>query len=259
MKIDIVIPVYNEQPSIALLIDEIEAVSNSQTWQALPLLVDDGSNDGSWDEIRGICQENPNVRGIRLARNFGKTAALAAAFACCQSEIVFTMDADLQDDPAEIPGFLEKMGGDLTLVCGWKKTRKDGIGWRIMSQCFNSIVNLTTGLRIHDHNCGFKAIRSDALELVWLDRGMHRFLPVMISAGGGRVDEVIVNHRQRQFGKSKYGLARVFRGLWDLGRVLYRTGFGRHAIDRDKVRPPAEIEIVEQLNLGNTDPAAVND
>ncbi len=233
MKLDIVIPVFNEQDSLRRLVSEIQSAS-SEGLEPTIVFVDDGSTDDSWQVIADLSTHQKNVSGIRLARNYGKSVALQAGFERCQAEFVFTMDADLQDDPKELARFIEKLDAGADFVCGWKKVRRDGVKRWFLSKGFNCLVNLLTGMRIHDHNCGYKVFRRSCLENVRMGAGMHRFLTVMVAASGKRVEEIVVNHRPRAFGKSKYGATRIFHGLVDLVKVVAGTRFGKRPICLDK-------------------------
>ena len=227
-----VIPVYNEQESLAALHAELDEVARENNYEIETVFVDDGSTDGSWSEIERLARADHRVRGIRFRRNFGKAAALNAGFRAARGEIVLTLDADLQDDPHEIPRFLETLAGTeeigaLDVVSGWKKLRHDP--WHKVgpSRVFNWLVGLLTGVRLHDHNCGFKCYRREVFEEVQLYGELHRFVPVLAAARGWQVGEVVVNHRPRQFGHSKYGVFRIVKGFLDLLTVCFLTGYGR--------------------------------
>lgn len=225
--ISIVIPVYNEKESLAMLHGEILAVAAAHQLDLEILFVDDGSKDGSWDVVRQLHADHPNTRGIRFRRNFGKAAALAAGFKAARGEIIFTMDADLQDDPAEIPNFLATLDQGFDVVSGWKKVRHDPWHKVMPSRVFNALVSRTTGVKLHDHNCGFKAYRKDVLREVRLYGEMHRFVPVLADARGFRVGELAIHHRPRQFGRSKYGVRRFVKGFLDLLTVKFLTKYGQ--------------------------------
>jgi glycosyltransferase involved in cell wall biosynthesis len=225
--ISIVVPVYNEAESLKDLHQEIDAVVQQHNYDIELILVDDGSRDDSWQRIENLAAADPRVRGIRFRRNFGKAAALSAGFASAQGNIVFTLDADLQDDPSEIPRFLEAMHEELDVVSGWKKVRHDPWHKVIPSRLFNRLVGWLTGVRLHDHNCGFKAYRRQIFDEVRLYGELHRFVPVLAAARGYRVGEIVVNHRPRQFGHSKYGVRRIMKGFLDLLTVYFLTGFNQ--------------------------------
>jgi glycosyltransferase involved in cell wall biosynthesis len=225
--LSIVIPVYNEQDSLGQLHQEIRQVAVEHDYELDILFVDDGSTDESWQRIADLAAGDPRVRGIRFRRNFGKAAALSAGFAEARGPIVITMDADLQDDPAEIPRFLEALKQDLDVVSGWKKVRHDP--WHKVgpSRVFNGLVGWLTGVRLHDHNCGFKCYRREIFDEIQLYGELHRFVPVLAAARGWRVGEVVVQHRAREFGYSKYGLERFIKGFLDLLTVYFLTGFSQ--------------------------------
>jgi glycosyltransferase involved in cell wall biosynthesis len=228
--ISVVIPLYNEAESLATLHAELDRVFASGGGALGPaefVFVDDGSRDGSWAVVRGLAERDPRVKGIRFRRNFGKAAALTAGFKAAQGNIVFTLDGDLQDDPAEIPRFLDKLGQGLDVVSGWKKRRYDPWHKVYPSRVFNAMVSGLTGCRLHDHNCGYKAYRSEVLDEVDIYGELHRFVPVLAHARGFRVGEIEVNHRARRFGTSKYGVARFVKGLLDLLTVRFLTRFGQ--------------------------------
>lgn len=225
-NLSIVVPVYNERQSLDELYRQIQEVIGSEGYNAELLLIDDGSDDGSWSAIQSIAQRNSRVRGVRLRRNFGKAAALSAAFERAQGEYVITLDADLQDDPREIPRLLAALENGLDVVSGWKKERNDPWHKVIPSRIFNALVCRLTGVQLHDHNCGLKAYHRDVLSEIHLYGEMHRFIPVLAAARGFRVGELIVQHRPRQHGRSKYGIERFVKGLLDLMTVYFLTGFG---------------------------------
>jgi glycosyltransferase involved in cell wall biosynthesis len=221
LALSFVIPVLNEVESVALLYerlcDELERLG--QSWEVI--FVDDGSVDGTFEALRALRERDPRVRIIRFRRNFGKTPALVAGFQRARGEIVFTMDADLQDDPAEIGRFLEKLDEGYDLVSGWKYPRLDPWTKTFPSRVFNGMVSATTGVKLHDINCGFKAYRRELLEDIKLYGELHRFIPVLARQRGFRVTEIPVTHHPRQFGKSKFGARRFLRGFLDLLMVLF--------------------------------------
>jgi dolichol-phosphate mannosyltransferase len=187
--------------------------------------VDDGSTDASWEEIERLAAGDDRVRGIRFRRNFGKAAALSAGFESARGDLVVTLDADLQDDPREIPRFLAAIESGLDCVSGWKKLRHDP--WHKVgpSRIFNWLVGALTGVKLHDHNCGFKCYRREIFDEVRLYGELHRFVPVLAAARGWKIGEIVVNHRARKFGRSKYGASRIIKGFLDLLTVYFLTGF----------------------------------
>ena len=225
--ISIVIPLHNEERSIALLYEELQAALEplGQDWETV--FVDDGSVDGSFAALTRLHAANENVRVVRLRRNFGKAAALAAGFSQARGEIVVTIDADLQDDPAEIPRLLVKLDEGFDLVSGWKTRRRDPLPRRVLSRVFNWVTGRVSGLRLHDMNCGLKAYRAEVVRGMPLYGELHRFIPVLAQYRGFRVAELPVNHRAREHGRSRYGVERYLRGFLDLLTVSF-IGRYRH-------------------------------
>ena len=218
-SISFVVPLFNEAPSLEALCDELKEMSEQQKLDWEIVFVDDGSTDESWSTIAKMAAREPRIRGLRFAKNFGKSAAISAGANAADSPITITIDADLQDVPAEIPKLLAALQNGCDLVSGWKQARQDKWTKRFSSQVFNGLVTILTGVRLHDHNCGLKAMRREVLQKIPLSLGMHRFLTVLAAASGFRVGEVIVAHRPRVHGFSKYGWARLPAGLFDLCRV----------------------------------------
>jgi glycosyltransferase involved in cell wall biosynthesis len=226
--ISVVVPVHEEERTVALLYEELQAALDplAEPWEAV--FIDDGSTDGSFAALTRLHNANDNVRVVRLRRNFGKAAALAAGFANAQGDVVVTIDADLQDDPAEIPRLLAKLDEGFDLVSGWKAHRRDPITRRALSRIFNWVTGRVSGLRLHDLNCGLKAYRSDVVQGLRLYGELHRFIPVLAHYRGHRIAELAVNHRPREHGRSRYGVERYLRGFLDLltvsfiGRYRYR-------------------------------------
>jgi dolichol-phosphate mannosyltransferase len=225
--LSIVIPVFNERESLAALFAEIAEVARALARPLEVIFVDDGSRDGSWEAIRDLAAGDERVRGIRFRRNFGKAAALQAGFRAATGSTVMTLDADLQDDPHEIPRFLEEIRGGMDVVSGWKKVRLDPWHKVFPSRIFNRLVGSLTGLHLHDHNCGMKAYRAEALREITLYGELHRFVPILAAARGFKVGELTINHRPRKFGYSKYRWQRFVKGFLDLGTVYFLTKFGR--------------------------------
>ena len=223
--LSLVIPLYNEAESLAALHREIDAVASTAKLGLEIVFVDDGSKDGSWKIIEDLAAVDPRVRGIRFRRNFGKAAALSAGFAEARGPIVLTLDADLQDDPKEIPRFLQKIDAGADVVSGYKKVRHDPWHKVLPSRIFNALVSWMTGVKLHDHNCGMKCYRAEALAEVQIYGERHRFIPVLCAARGYQVDELVIQHRARQYGHSKYGFLRMIKGFLDLLTVKFLTGF----------------------------------
>lgn len=222
-----VIPVYNEAESLECLYRELDDVAAANGYELDLIFVDDGSTDGSWEAIARLAAADPRVRGFRFRRNFGKAAALSAGFQAARGELVMTLDADLQDDPHEIPRFLAEMQRQLDVVSGWKQVRYDPWHKVWPSRVFNWMVSQLTGVRLHDHNCGMKCYRREIFREVRLYGELHRFVPVLAHARGFRVGEIAIAHRPRRFGHSKYGVRRFIRGFLDLLTVKFLTGFGQ--------------------------------
>lgn len=228
--VSVVIPLLDEEATLRTLVEQVGATLRDQGREPDIVMVDDGSRDGSWQQIEKLALEHPRVRGIRFRRNFGKAAALAAGFEAARGPIVITMDADLQDDPREIPRFLAAMDEGFDVVSGWKKVRHDP--WHKVgpSRVFNWLVGRLTGVRIHDHNCGFKAYRREIFDQVKLYGEMHRFVPVLADARGWRVTEIEVLHHPRQHGRSKYGVGRIIKGFLDLLTIYFLTRFSQRPL-----------------------------
>lgn len=229
MEYSFIIPVCNEQDTLAKLYGKIELTLVGIGAQQYEILfIDDGSTDNSWQTIASLRNENPDtVRGIRLRRNFGKATALSVGFDRAKGAIIFTIDADLQDDPCEIPRFLEKLSEGYDLVSGWKEHRHDPLSKTIPSKVFNIVTRLISGMKLHDFNCGFKAYRRPVVERLNLYGELHRFIPIMVNAEGYRVTEISVNHYARKHGLSKYGWSRLYKGFLDLLTVLSFTRFAQ--------------------------------
>ncbi|WP_164103762.1 glycosyltransferase family 2 protein [Candidatus Laterigemmans baculatus] len=226
----IVIPVFNERESLEELRKQIAEVAAAHQLDLEVIFVDDGSTDGSWEIEARLAAEVPRTRAIRFRRNFGKAAALAAGFDAAERPIVMTMDADLQDDPQEIPRFLEMLDSGLDVVSGWKRVRHDPWHKTGPSRVFNWMVGRLTGVRIHDHNCGFKAYRREIFDEVKLYGELHRFVPVLAAARGWRVGEIAIQHHPRRFGHSKYGARRLVKGFLDLLTIYFLTGYAQRPL-----------------------------
>jgi glycosyltransferase involved in cell wall biosynthesis len=225
--ISLVVPVYNEKDSLNLLYDQALKSWRDTAGAFEIIFIDDGSKDGSWPVIRHLAGADRRVRGIRFRRNFGKAAALQAGFQAARGEVIFTLDADLQDDPEEIPFFLSAIAEGFDVVSGWKRRRHDPWHKVWPSRVFNAMVSGLTGVRLHDHNCGFKCYRAEVVRELRLYGELHRFVPVLAAARGFTVTELEVNHRPRRFGHSKYGVRRFVKGFLDLMTVKFLTGFGQ--------------------------------
>jgi dolichol-phosphate mannosyltransferase len=224
--ISVVIPVYNEKDSLAVLYGEIADVARREGLDLEVVFVDDGSRDGSWEVIAELARQDERVHGLRFRCNFGKAAALAAGFHAARGELILTLDGDLQDDPKEIPRFLAALEPDYDVISGWKHIRHDPWHKVWPSRVFNGMVSWLTGVRLHDHNCGMKCYRAEVVREVRLYGELHRFVPVLAAGRGFRVGEITIDHRPRRFGHSKYGFRRFVKGFLDLITVWFLTGFG---------------------------------
>jgi glycosyltransferase involved in cell wall biosynthesis len=233
VEISVVVPVMNEEQNVRLLYERLSAQLNELGKSYEVIFVDDGSTDNTFEMLKQLHAENRGVvRVIRFRRNFSKTPALVAGFSRCRGEVIFTMDGDLQDDPVEIPRFLEKLDEGYDLVSGWKFPRLDPFSKTFPSRVFNGMVSKLTGVHLHDINCGFKAYRREIIEddHLKLYGEFHRFVPVMAHWRGFRVTEIKVVHHPRKYGVSKFGARRFARGLIDLLNVLFLTTFLRNPL-----------------------------
>ncbi|MBX9652917.1 glycosyltransferase family 2 protein [bacterium] len=224
-RLSFVIPVFNEAESLRELHNQLCAAASSLSREIEIIFIDDGSSDASWSEIERIHCSDARVSGIRFRRNFGKAAALQAGFAAATGERIITLDADLQDDPAEVHHLLSKIDEGFDLVSGWKRVRHDPWHKVLPSRVFNGMVAKLTGVNLHDINCGLKAYRSEVLQEIQLYGEFHRFTPVLAAARGFRIGEVEVKHRPRPYGHSKYGWRRFVSGMIDLLTVKFLTSF----------------------------------
>ena len=229
-QLSVVIPVFNEHDSLRQLLKELADGIRPVVDDYEVIFVDDGSTDNSWNLISTLAQEHPKVSGIRFRRNFGKAAALTAGMAASTGSLILMLDADLQDDPAEFRSLHEQIHAGFDVVNGWKQRRLDPWHKVYPSRVFNWMVGCSTGLRLHDHNCGLKLFRAEVAKEVRIYGELHRFIPVLAHARGFRVTEVGVNHRPRQHGHSKYGIRRFLRGLLDLITVNFLTAFSNRPL-----------------------------
>ena len=223
MKLSIVIPVYNEVESIERLY--LEIVQSIDTSEYEIIFIDDGSTDGSSEKIVELIQKNQKLKLIQFYRNYGKSAALSEGFKQADGEYVVTMDADLQDDPSEIKNLIIKLEEGYDLVSGWKKNRKDPLSKRIPSKLFNFITRLFTSVKIHDFNCGIKIYRKSVIKTLEIYGGRHRYIPALAGQKKFKITEIIVNHRSREFGITKYGGRRFFHGFFDLISVIFLSRY----------------------------------
>jgi glycosyltransferase involved in cell wall biosynthesis len=223
MKTSFVIPLLNEEESIRQLYSEI--IQHKANLDYEIIFIDDGSKDNSYNILTKLAELDKNVKLIRFRRNFGKAAALQAGFEVCSGDIVFTLDADLQDDPVEIPNFINKLNEGYDLVSGWKKKRHDPIYKTMPSKLFNYITSRSFNIKLKDFNCGYKLYKGSLVKELTIYGEMHRYIPVLANALGYKVGEIPVNHRPREFGKSKYGIERYLRGFFDLLTVKMVTQY----------------------------------
>jgi glycosyltransferase involved in cell wall biosynthesis len=224
-EVSIIIPAYNECESLPDLIPQVNDVL-CKTGKAFEIMViNDGSTDGTNQTCRDLILHYPNVKMVEMLTNGGKALALQAGFQTAKGDIVITMDADLQDDPLEIPRFIEKIEGGCDVVVGWKKKRKDPLEKTLPSRLFNKVTSMMVGLDLHDYNCGFKAYRRYALRGLNLYGDMHRFIPAILFKQGFKITEIAIEHHPRKFGKSKYGIERYARGFLDLMTILFLTNY----------------------------------
>ena len=229
MNLSIVIPLLNEEESLQELADWIARVCAANNFSYEVLFMDDGSTDGSWKKIEQIAFQNPNVKGIRMQRNYGKSAALQIGFENAQGDVVVTMDADLQDSPDEIPDLYKMVVKDgFDLVSGWKEKRYDPITKTIPTKLFNWATRRMSGIYLHDFNCGLKAYRKDVVKSIEVFGEMHRYIPVIANkAGFRRIGEKSVQHQKRKYGKTKFGMERFINGFLDLLTISFISKFGK--------------------------------
>ena len=224
MKVSVIIPVFNEVESIKELYDQLKIGLEQFTPNEI-IFVDDGSSDGSVEAIKKISELDDSVIFIQFHRNYGKSAALSEGFKYANGNYVVTMDADLQDDPTEIKNLINKLEEGYDLVSGWKKDRKDPLSKRLPSKLFNFVTRMVTGVRIHDFNCGLKIYKKAVVKTLELYGGRHRYIPAMAGQKKFKVTEIIVNHRPRIYGETKYGGSRLFHGLFDLISILFLSKY----------------------------------
>lgn len=229
-KISVLIPLFNEEESLPILYRELREILGVLGIDYEIIFVDDGSTDKSFFVLERIYQKDNKVKVIQLRKNFGKSAALAAGLAIVEGELIITLDADLQDNPEEIPHFIEKMREGYDLICGWRVDRFDPFFKRWSSRVFNFTTSFFTNIRLHDFNCGFKAFRSEVAKEIKIYGELHRYIPVFASWRGFRVGELKVRHRPRRFGKSKFGAERFLRGFWDFLTVFFLTKYMRRPL-----------------------------
>jgi len=225
-SISVIVPAYNEVESLPVLLEQLYAVLSDyapavhEVW-----IIDDGSSDGTAELIEKLRNDYDDLHYVRFRRNYGKAAALMEGFRRVEGEFVVTMDADLQDDPREIPEMIEMLKDGADLVSGWKKVRHDPITKTLPSKLFNAVTRWTTGIKIHDFNCGLKAYKNDVVKSVNIHGELHRYIPVIAHFMGYNITEKVVQHHPRQYGETKYGIARFFRGFFDFITVLFLSRY----------------------------------
>lgn len=229
MDLSIIVPLYNEEESLGELMGWIRRVLDPQGIIYEVIFVDDGSSDTSWKVVQDLKKNNPEARGIRFRRNYGKSAALYCGFEMAQGDVVVTMDADLQDSPEEVPELMRMIREEgYDLVSGWKKKRYDPIGKTLPSKLFNRTVRLVSGIKLHDFNCGLKAYRNQVVKNIEVYGEMHRYIPLIAKqAGFGHIGEKVVQHQERKYGVSKFGIERTIKGFLDLMSVTFISKFGK--------------------------------
>jgi len=229
MDISIVVPLLNEHESLIELAGWIDRVMQQNRFSYEIVFVDDGSRDKSWNVIEELCAMNPSIRGIKFRRNYGKAAALNVGFTVASGEVVFTMDADLQDSPDEIPEMYRMIMEDgFDLVSGWKKKRRDPISKTIPTRFYNWSARRMSGIKLHDFNCGLKAYRNSVVKSIEVYGEMHRYIPFLSKwAGFSKIGEKVVHHQKRKFGKTKYGIDRFYKGYLDLLTITFTSRFGK--------------------------------
>ncbi len=225
VEVSVVVPVFNEKDSLYELSNLLRETLTSSGKSFEVIFIDDGSTDDSFDALMRLKESHPEIRVIKFQMNYGKSSALSTGFDSARGDYVVTIDSDLQDDPKEIPALLEKLLEGYDLVSGWKKHRKDPVSKRLPSKIFNFVTSVTTGIHLHDHNCGLKAYRRTVVKKISIYGELHRFIPALAHAFGFRVTEMPVQHHKRKYGKSKYGLWRYFAGFFDLMTIMFLTRF----------------------------------
>ncbi|MBA65186.1 MAG: glycosyltransferase [Candidatus Marinimicrobia bacterium] len=229
MNISIIIPIFNEIDSLSELKNElIKSLSNFDDWEVI--FVDDGSSDGSSLWLEELSKSDKHFKLIQFYRNYGKSAALNEGFKAARGDYVITMDADLQDDPAEIKNLVSKLDDGWDLVSGWKKDRLDPLNKRIPSKIFNFVTRILTGVKIHDFNCGLKGYKQAVIKSIEIYGGRHRYIPALAGQRKFKITEIVVNHRARKFGKTKYGSSRLFHGFFDLITILFLNRFNQQPL-----------------------------
>ncbi len=230
IKLSIIVPLYNEEESIPQLAEEIRDAVKKLSLEYELIFIDDGSKDGSFKQIISLASSDSRIKCLRFRRNYGKAAALSEGFKEASGELVVTMDSDLQDDPSEIGALIDKINEGFDVVSGWKKSRKDPWSKKLPSKLFNLVTGIMSGIRIHDFNCGLKIYKADVIKTISVYGEMHRYIPVLAKLAGFSVTEVVVNHRARLYGKTKFGTGRFLKGFLDLVTVIFLGKYNRNPL-----------------------------
>lgn len=231
IDISVVVPIFNEEESIDLLVSRLHEALNATGRSYEIVLVDDGSSDNSWERMQALSKRYPGLHLIRFRRNFGQTAAMSAGFNEARGDVIITMDADLQNDPTDIPKLLAEIDRGYDVISGWRRDRKDTfINRRLPSIIANALISKITGVHLHDYGCTLKAYRKEIVQNIQLYGELHRFIPALASWVGGRISEVVVTHHPRQFGKSKYGIGRTVKVILDLVTVKFLLRYSTRPI-----------------------------
>lgn len=229
-KLSFIIPVLNEADNLPIFYSKLREILESHSLTSEIIFIDDGSDDNSYNILKELHVNDSRIKVIQFRKNFGKAAAISAGFERARGEVIITMDADLQDNPKEIPRFLEKIAEGYDLVSGWKKKRFDPLSKTLPSKLFNRVVSFVTRVNLHDMNCGFKAYRAEVIKDINLYGELHRFIPVLVAWQGFKIGEIEVEHSKRSFGKSKYGIERFTKGFFDLFTVMMLTKYAKRPL-----------------------------
>lgn len=230
IKLSVVVPLYNEEESIPQLASEIRDAVEKLSLEYELIFIDDGSRDGSFKQITTLASSDSRIKCLRFRRNYGKAAALSEGFRVANGQMVVTMDSDLQDDPSEIGALMNKINEGFDVVSGWKKSRKDPWTKKVPSKLFNLVTRIMSGVRIHDFNCGLKIYKADVIKTINIYGEMHRYIPVLAKMAGFSVTEIVVNHRARLYGNTKFGAGRFLKGFLDLVTVIFLGKYNRNPL-----------------------------
>jgi len=230
MNLSIIIPAYNEEQNLPLLLKELIPILKQTKKETEIIIIDDGSTDHTFNVIKKLKNKYPNIIGIKLRKNSGKSSAFQVGFAKAKGKILITMDADLQDDPHDIPKLLNKINQGWDVVSGWRTNRNDTFSRKISTKLFNAIVIQTTGTKLHDLNCGLKAYKKEVIETIDLVGGMHRFMPILATWQGFKITETPVSNRPRKYGQAKYGPERALKGILDLTTIIFFNKYAKRPL-----------------------------